>query len=78
MENSFEITFNIMGDPANKKAFVTRIPGTDEYLITMPDGNHRVNLEKKGENWVQTFGTPLDSNTIHSIAEALNKRQMMF
>jgi len=72
MGNSFEITINIMGDPANKIAVVTRIPESEEYQITMPDGVHQVNLKKKGEEWVQTFGTPLDSNTIHSIAEALN------
>lgn len=73
MEISFEIAINIMGDPDNKKAQVVKTE-SGEYQITMPDGIHQVNLQKKGNEWVQTFGTPLDSNTIHSIAEALNKR----
>ncbi len=74
MENSFEITINIMGDPAGKTASVTWSPANDEYQITMPDGIHQVNMQKRGDEWIQTFGRPLDSNTIYSIAEELNKR----
>ena len=73
MENSFEIAINIMGDPDNKKAQVVKVPESGEYHLTMPDGVHQVRLIRKGEDWVQTYGNPLDSNTIHSIAEALNK-----
>jgi hypothetical protein len=75
MENSFEIIINIMGDPEDKTALVNKLSGNEEYEITMPDGEQQLSMKKKGENWVQTSGTPLDSNTIHSITEALNKLQ---
>ncbi|RRN76637.1 hypothetical protein EIM50_23675 [Pseudoxanthomonas sp. SGD-10] len=74
MENSTQIYFNIMGDPAIRNATVRKSISENEvfYHIDMPNGKSIVMCYDKGE-WIQTEGTPLDSNTLHSLRRALDK-----
>ncbi|OAQ39565.1 hypothetical protein A5893_08195 [Pedobacter psychrophilus] len=60
-----------MGDLEAKAAMVNLNEITNSYDILLPD-DHQISI-KFSENGelVQTVGTPLDSNTLHSISEAI-------
>lgn len=61
-----------MGDVDEKNAKV-EVSTNNEYRITMPDGD-LVSIEfSTSGDLVQTKGTPLDSNTLHSISEKVKR-----
>lgn len=60
-----------MGDVENKTAKVELNKNGEEYNIIMPDGDLiEIKFSAAGD-LVQTKGTPLDSNTLHSISEEI-------
>nr|MBC7612276.1 hypothetical protein [Pseudopedobacter sp.] len=71
MKTSFDITINIMGDVANKKATITPSEVHSEYIIQMPGEHETAVVKFENGNIVQTKGIPLDSNTIYSISEGI-------
>ncbi len=71
MNKAFDIFIYIMGDVKAKIAHVTQSEDSNIFNITLPN-YHKIAIKfsDNGE-LVQTTGTPLDSNTLHSISEAI-------
>ncbi|MBC7652840.1 MAG: hypothetical protein H7098_00035 [Oligoflexus sp.] len=73
MNKTFDISINIMGDLKSRIAQVNKSENSNNFDITLPDGNQiAIKFSENGE-LVQTIGIPLDSNTLHSISEAIKK-----
>lgn len=74
MRRSFDIAINIMGDVDDKIVKVDQEENSDEFEVTMPDGVQHVAVKfSDAGDLVQTYGTPLDSNTLHSMSEGIKK-----
>ena len=73
MTKLFDISINIMGDVKPRTAKVNRSENSNNYDITLPDGNQIAITFSENDELVQTAGIPLDSNTLHSISEAIKK-----
>ena len=73
MNKAFDISINIMGDLKSRIAKVNQNENSNNFNITLPNGNQiAIKFSENGE-LVQTSGIPLDSNTLHSISEEIKK-----
>ncbi|MBK0382538.1 hypothetical protein I5M32_06140 [Pedobacter sp. SD-b] len=74
MKKTFDISIHKMGDVKSQIANVSQQENSDDFDIILPDKTQKiaVKFSKNGE-LVQTEGTPLDSNTLHSISEGIKK-----
>lgn len=71
----FDIKINKMGDVHPTLAKVSLHEDHQEYDIIFADNNELVKVKFSDcGDIVQTFGTPLDSNTLHHISEEIKKR----
>lgn len=75
MNKIFEITIHVMGDVAPTVVQVFYSKKNEEYelgFLKTESENPKVKFSED-RKIVQTAGTPLDSNTLHSISEQLIK-----
>ncbi len=72
MNRIFEITIHVMGDVAPTVVQVFYSKQNQEYELGFlkETENPRVKFTEDGKI-VQTFGIPLDSNTLHSVSEQI-------
>ena len=76
MNSTFQISTHIMGDVSATPLQVEFLSETEEYEIIFPEEKEKVRVKFSDEgNIVQTYGTPLDSNTIHHLSEEIKKHQ---
>lgn len=72
MEQTYHINIHIMGDLQPQMAKVKQVE--KHFHIEMPYQHEVVVTFSPNLELVQTEGTPLDSNTLHSISEALKAK----
>jgi hypothetical protein len=76
MNTTFEIQINIMGDVSLTPVIVQFSEETKEYELSFPNQEDKIRVTFSDEGYiVQTYGIPLDSNTIYHISEELKKNK---